>query len=171
MALPWHSVDATNWELGPCKFGNWKSFGNMSVRGSKQNLRAEVEWYLELERLAQHRWRITMEKLERELPPWPPAASGPTVRLAADCGSASGQRMDSTLGPTVMLAAANAGSTRTGSTSGPSMRLALTIKGDAHIKESGFVSRSSPGTSVRLAAQLNGRAQIKRSGLVDPNRD
>src|SRR6185295_16015215 len=52
MALPWHSVDATNWEIGPCKFGRWQKYGQMSVRGSKQNLRSEVEWYLQLEERA-----------------------------------------------------------------------------------------------------------------------
>ncbi len=72
--LPWHSVDATNWELGPCAFGNWRSFGGaMSVRGAEQNLRSEVEWYLRLERKAQAQWRREMELLE---------ADGPTVRLA-----------------------------------------------------------------------------------------
>ena len=64
MALPWHSVDATNWELGPCKFGRWNTFGNMSVRGSKQNLRAEVEWYLNLERRARKKWAKQMAELE-----------------------------------------------------------------------------------------------------------
>ena len=73
MELPWHSVDATNWELGPCKFGRWQSFGTMSVRGSKQNLRAEVEWYLALERRARKRWHKEMTLLE---------TIGPTVRLA-----------------------------------------------------------------------------------------
>ena len=56
MALPWDSVDATNWELGPCKFGQWRSFGKMSVRGSKQNLKSEVEYYLKLERKARNRF-------------------------------------------------------------------------------------------------------------------
>jgi hypothetical protein len=66
MALPFHSVDASNWEMGPCKYGNWKSFdGDLSWRGSEQNLRAEVEWYLELERKARIRWRKQMEELEQ----------------------------------------------------------------------------------------------------------
>lgn len=64
MGLPWHSVDATNWEIGPVKFGNWRSFGRMSVRGSKQNLRTEVEWYLRLERQARQKWRKQMQELE-----------------------------------------------------------------------------------------------------------
>lgn len=65
LGLPWHSVDATSWEVGPCRFGRWQSFGKMSVRGSKQNLRAEVEWYLELERKAQFRWRTEMALLAK----------------------------------------------------------------------------------------------------------
>lgn len=68
LALPWHSCDATNWELGPCKFGQWRSFGKMSVRGSKQNLRAEVEWYLALEREARQKWRREMALLESKDP-------------------------------------------------------------------------------------------------------
>ena len=36
------------------------TFGNMSVRGSSQNLRAEVEWYLRLEQRARQRWRKEM---------------------------------------------------------------------------------------------------------------
>ena len=64
MALPWHSVDATNWEIGPCKFGRWNAFGQMSVRGSKQNLRAEVEWYLDLERRVRQKWTGAMKQLD-----------------------------------------------------------------------------------------------------------
>ena len=64
MSFPWHSTDATNWELGPCGFGNWKSYGKMSVRGSSQNLRSEIEWYLRLEARARRRWSKEMEKLE-----------------------------------------------------------------------------------------------------------
>jgi hypothetical protein len=74
MNVPWHSVDATNWEIGPCKFGRWNAFGNMSVRGSKQNLRAEVEWYLALEVRARQRWAKEMAQLE--------ATTSPSVRLA-----------------------------------------------------------------------------------------
>ena len=66
MALPWHSVDATTWLVGPSKYGRWASFGaRLSVRGSDNtNLRGEVEWYLALERKAQARWREEMKELE-----------------------------------------------------------------------------------------------------------
>lgn len=60
MTLPWHSTDATSWEIGPCKYGRWHTFGNMSVRGSRQNLRVEVEWYLLLEQRARQRWKKEM---------------------------------------------------------------------------------------------------------------
>lgn len=83
MSLPFHSVDSTSWELGPCKFGNWRAFGGQraSVRGSTQNLRAEVEWYLEMERKARVRWKKEMASLEA-LSPSTPLAAAPTVRLA-----------------------------------------------------------------------------------------
>ena len=75
MAFPWHSVDATNWEMGPCAFGRWNTYGKMSVRGSKQNLRVEVEYYLEMERKARIKWRKQMEELE--------VIQAPVVRRAA----------------------------------------------------------------------------------------
>jgi len=78
MTFPFHSVDATNWEADTCRFGKWKAFGygetgSMSIRGGKQNLRAEVLYYLDLEERARGRWRKEMAKLDTE---------GPTVRLA-----------------------------------------------------------------------------------------
>lgn len=89
MKYPWHSVDATTWEISPCGFGRWNSFGHigkkgkwvggkMSVRGSSQNLRAEIEWYLDLERRARIRWKNEMAKLND--------LEAPTVRLA-ECGT------------------------------------------------------------------------------------
>lgn len=97
MMFPWHSVDATNWELAPCKFGTWKAFGGqrVSVRGSQQNLRAEVEWYLDLERRARVKWKKEMEKLESE---------EVIIRLAADVSSGSGEPLAGALAPTVRLA-------------------------------------------------------------------
>lgn len=96
MSFPFHSVDATNWELGPCKYGRWASFGQMSVRGSKQNLRSEVEWYLALERRARDRWAKEMALLDDQ--------SAPSVRFAC-VGTAQGE-INGALGggPTVRLA-------------------------------------------------------------------
>lgn len=74
MAVPWHSTDATNWEVGPCRFGAWRSFGGkaskklarLSVRGGNQNLRSEVEWYLRLEQQAKRKWAKQMAQLEAQ---------------------------------------------------------------------------------------------------------
>jgi hypothetical protein len=81
MKLPWHSVDATNWEMGPCAFGRWACFGNaaISVRGSSQNLRAEVEFYLDLEKRARERWKKEMVLLESQ-------DAAPTVRFVVGTG-------------------------------------------------------------------------------------
>lgn len=65
--VPFHSTDASSWETGPCAFGNWRVFGDMSVRGGHQNLRAEVESYLRLETELRQRWSKEMALL-RELP-------------------------------------------------------------------------------------------------------
>ncbi len=62
--LPFHSVDATNWEIGPCAFGNWQKFGAMSVRGSKQDLRSQVKFYLDMEAKARVRWKNEMAVLD-----------------------------------------------------------------------------------------------------------
>jgi hypothetical protein len=65
MALPWHSVDSTSWELRTCRYGYWNAFGaRLPVYGSKQNLRVEVEWYLGVERKARQRWAREMAKLD-----------------------------------------------------------------------------------------------------------
>lgn len=64
MSLPFHSVDATSWEIGPCGFGRWASYGKMSIRGSKQNLTVEIEYYLNLEREANRRWHKELKLLE-----------------------------------------------------------------------------------------------------------
>lgn len=83
LGLPWHSTDSTNWELGPCAFGRWKSYAGgsktgikLNVRGSRQNLRGEVEWYLDLEERARNKWRPQMEELGAD------AGNDPKVRLA-----------------------------------------------------------------------------------------
>lgn len=64
LQFPFHSCDASNWEIAPCAFGSWRRFGKMSVRGGKQNLRSEVEYYLRMEQLLKHRWRREMALLE-----------------------------------------------------------------------------------------------------------
>lgn len=66
LALPWHSVDATNWELAPCRYGTWRGYGGsrISVRGAGQNLRTEVEHYLRIERRARAKFRHQLNELE-----------------------------------------------------------------------------------------------------------
>ena len=65
LAVPWHSADASNWEANPGRFGKWQAFGgaNLGLRGGRQDLRAEVAWYLELERIARFKWRREMTRL------------------------------------------------------------------------------------------------------------
>lgn len=93
LGFPWHSVDASSWEFGPCAFGRWKTYGNMSVRGSAQDLTPEIEWYMDLERRARVKWKKQMEKLGQD----------PTsVRFAWAGGQ--GCRGDTFTGPTVRLA-------------------------------------------------------------------
>ncbi len=108
LALPWHSVDATNWESGPCRFGQWRRYGTMSVRGSAQNLRPEVEHYLDIERQARRKWESRMAELDDENPMavrlaigGPPKAlarglAKPDVRLAI---SSTNQHRLATLNP------------------------------------------------------------------------
>ncbi len=86
MNLPWHSVDATNWELGPCMYGNWRTFGAMSVRGKATNLAREIDFYLELERKAKAKWAPVWEKLGAEF------GEGPTVRLALSAPKSNDHR-------------------------------------------------------------------------------
>lgn len=67
MAVPFSSVDATNWATDPAMYGRWKAFGGkVSVRGH-QNLRAEAEWYLRLEQRLKMRWARRLGELD-ELP-------------------------------------------------------------------------------------------------------
>jgi hypothetical protein len=85
MDLPWHSVDATNWELRPGKFGLWRAFGNTSVSWRKpRNVSAEVAFYLRLERSVQSKWGREMERLAPQLEGlhWRPPPQAPSVRLA-----------------------------------------------------------------------------------------
>jgi hypothetical protein len=88
LRYPFHSADSTTWEMVPVAYGRWKSFGKMSLRGGRQNLRAEVEWYLHLEKRLQQRWRKEMILLqggrhsEPLSPPGKKVILAPAVRLA-----------------------------------------------------------------------------------------
>ncbi len=56
--FPFHSIDATNWELGPGAFGLWAAFdgAQLSSRGTDQDLRSEVGFYQEMEATGRRRW-------------------------------------------------------------------------------------------------------------------
>lgn len=118
MMFPWHSTDATNWEIAPCRYGHWKAFGGakVSVRGSQQNLRAEVEWYLDLEQRARQRWKKEMELLSSidtlSVRHKANAHAGRQdakntafggVRLDGEPNAANGQRIEMVLAPSVRL--------------------------------------------------------------------
>ena len=69
MALPWHTVDASNWQAAPSRFGNWRSYSShgsrrVSLRGSTHDLTPEVDWHLRMERRAQQKWASRMLELE-----------------------------------------------------------------------------------------------------------
>jgi len=63
LALPWHSVDATNWEVGPTRWGKWRRYGHLSIRG-QHHLQAEINHYLTVEQQARVRWRAQMAELD-----------------------------------------------------------------------------------------------------------
>lgn len=93
MRYPFHSADSTSWEVGPCQYGNWKSFRGVgkrcSVRGSQQNLRAEVAWWLEFERKLREKWKREMAKLQY----CPRQSASPlSTRLAVEPNSRGGRR-------------------------------------------------------------------------------
>lgn len=70
MAVPWHSVDASSFEMGPRGYGQWKAFGGkeggrgkLSTHGY-YDVRPEVAWYLQLEQKMRWRWSKEMKELE-----------------------------------------------------------------------------------------------------------
>ena len=63
LRFPFHTADTASWNNGPSCYGRWRAFGQMSVRGVK-DLRAEIEVYLQMQTLLQHRWN-------KELSRWP----------------------------------------------------------------------------------------------------
>lgn len=83
MGLPFHSTDATSWEIAPAQYGRWKSFAGASrngvrlpIKSKDVNLGPEIEWYLDLERRARLRWKRRMADLDVD------PKVNPTVRLA-----------------------------------------------------------------------------------------
>jgi hypothetical protein len=65
LGLPWHSTDAANWVINPCKYGQWQGLGSTHLRSKGPfDLRVEIEHFLKLERAARTRWRREMKTLE-----------------------------------------------------------------------------------------------------------
>ena len=66
--LPWHSIDASSWELQPLRFGMWKKFGHMTVRRQGIDLSSQLDWFARLERRARAKWADESKLLESMLP-------------------------------------------------------------------------------------------------------
>ena len=67
MLIPFHSVDATNWKSAQ-RFGHWLSKGGAYIPVRKHtsqgiNLENEIEYFLDLENRAKHRWEKEMKEL------------------------------------------------------------------------------------------------------------
>jgi len=65
MKFPFHSVDASSWQLGPMKFRQFKTMGGSNLRVPCQtiDLRGEIDHYLEIEQRARGHWaRLLKEK-------------------------------------------------------------------------------------------------------------
>jgi len=67
LTIPFDSMDATNWEIGPSAFGHWQAFGKMDVRGPATHLRPEIDVILGWERQATDRWAEMAPEIEPDL--------------------------------------------------------------------------------------------------------
>lgn len=88
MKFPLHSSDSASWEIQPCSFGSYWMAGKkytLPIRGSQQNLRLQVEHFLELEEKLQTKWRKEMAVLEA-LTPIPQGVVPNSVRLVVGTG-------------------------------------------------------------------------------------
>ena len=65
LSLPFHSADATNWQLAPTAFGNWGCYGGAKLGIRKDfHLRPQVEMFLDLERKLEAKWGMTLKRLD-----------------------------------------------------------------------------------------------------------
>lgn len=77
-AYPFHSVDASSWNMAPARFGKWAGYtghqvqlpGTARVRGNKQSVDfwIEVLEYKRRERWAAWRWREQLAEIDRDTP-------------------------------------------------------------------------------------------------------
>ena len=57
MALPFHSADATNWQLTPTAFGRWQCYDGLKLGVRKGfHLRPQVDLFMDLERKLVSKW-------------------------------------------------------------------------------------------------------------------
>jgi hypothetical protein len=56
MRYPLYSADSSSWQMGPLRYGNHRVFGKLSMTHMKQDIRANVDWYLRLENRVQQKW-------------------------------------------------------------------------------------------------------------------
>ncbi|MBI3654050.1 MAG: hypothetical protein HY231_23715 [Acidobacteria bacterium] len=76
--LPFHSVDSTSWCIAPLGFGKWRAFNYNALRSKSVTIRAEIDWYMKLEREMQARWKNAMREINASLPAIRLAVSGTT---------------------------------------------------------------------------------------------
>lgn len=72
LQLPYHSVDSTSWAVPAMRYRLFKhlrrspaGWARIPLRTQEVTLHGELDWYLDLERRFQNRWRNEMAELER----------------------------------------------------------------------------------------------------------
>ena len=64
LKYPIHSVDSSSWISKPCIFGKWSKYGDLTWRGSNQDLRSEIERIFAIEDKANVIFKRELEMLE-----------------------------------------------------------------------------------------------------------
>lgn len=71
LELPWHSVDASNWQQRPARYGLWDYLNDRQVtlpggdlRTDRVDIRAQVAHYMNIEREARERWATELALLD-----------------------------------------------------------------------------------------------------------
>lgn len=63
MGYPFDSVDSTSWQIGPTRYGSWKTYGVLKGIRSGHYLRPEVDHYLDMEARSEARWARDLAKV------------------------------------------------------------------------------------------------------------